>query len=93
METMEAVKSGLIGMLLCTAGHMRQPEYMQSQDGQVIVNRGMVHRDGEWQPYWDGWVEWMLGLGWKRFGLYVWDKLNVRPGDAASPSVDESLSS
>lgn len=41
---------------------------------QVLVNLGLVHRDGEWQPYWDGWVEWMRGQGWKRKGWYVWDK-------------------
>jgi DNA modification methylase len=48
---------------------------------QVLVNLGLVHRDGEWQPYWDGWIEWMRTQGWRRFGWYVWDKLNGMPGD------------
>lgn len=55
---------------------------LRMQDnGQVLVNLGMVHRDGEWQPYWDGWIEWMREQGWKRFGWYVWDKLAGTPGD------------
>ena len=49
--------------------------------GQVLVNLGMIHRDGEWIPYWDGWIEWMRQQGWRRFGWYVWDKLSGMPGD------------
>ena len=51
--------------------------------GQVIVNLGMIHRDGEWQPYWQEWIEWMRGQGWKRFGWYVWDQGPGMPGDWA----------
>ena len=49
--------------------------------GQVLVNLGLIHRDGEWIPYWDAWIEWMREQGWKRFGWYVWDKLSGMPGD------------
>lgn len=49
--------------------------------GQVLVNLGLVHKDGEWWPYWDGWIEWMRAQGWKRFGWYVWDKQFAIPGD------------
>jgi len=49
--------------------------------GQVLVNLGLIHRDGEWVPYWDGWIEWMREQGWRRFGWYVWDKLCALPGD------------
>jgi len=35
---------------------------------QLLVNLGLVHRDGEWVPYWEGWIEWMRGQGWRRFG-------------------------
>ncbi len=52
-----------------------------TDDGQVLVNLGLVHRDGEWIPYWDGWIEWMRSQGWRRFGWYVWDQLNGMPGD------------
>jgi DNA modification methylase len=44
-------------------------------DAQVLVNLGLVHRDGEWLAYWANWCEWMRRQGWRQFGLYVWDKL------------------
>ncbi|MDZ4095933.1 MAG: site-specific DNA-methyltransferase [Paracoccaceae bacterium] len=50
-------------------------------DAQLLVNLGLVHRDSEWQPYWEGWVEWMRGSGWRRFGWYVWDQGPGLPGD------------
>ncbi len=52
-----------------------------AEDGQVLVNLGLVHRDGEWWPYWHGWLDWMRGQGWRRFGLYVWDQGPGLPGD------------
>jgi DNA modification methylase len=50
-------------------------------DGQVLVNLGLIHRDGEWLPYWSDWLDWMRGQGWRRFGLYVWDQGPGLPGD------------
>lgn len=47
-------------------------------DAQLLVNLGLVHRDGEWIPYWEGWVDWMRAQGWRRFGWYVWDQ-GTRP--------------
>lgn len=52
-----------------------------THEAQVLVNLGMIHRDGEWMPYWDGWVEWMRAAGWRRFGWYVWDQGFGLPGD------------
>ena len=52
-----------------------------AEDGQVLVNLGLVHRDGEWQSYWQGWLDWMRGQAWRRFGLYVWDQGPGLPGD------------
>jgi len=52
-----------------------------THDAQVLVNLGLVHRDGEWLPYWDGWIEWMREVGWRRFGWYVWDQGPGLPGD------------
>ena len=49
--------------------------------GQVLVNLGMIHRDGEWIPYWDGWISWMREQGYRRFGWYVWDQGFGLPGD------------
>jgi DNA modification methylase len=51
------------------------------RDAQVLVNLGLVHHDGEWQPYWEGWIEWMRSAGWRRFGWYVWDQGPGLPGD------------
>lgn len=52
-----------------------------AEDGQVLVNLGLVHREGEWVPYWDGWIEWMREKGWRRFAWYVWDQGPGMPGD------------
>lgn len=49
--------------------------------GQVLVNLGLIHREGEWVPYWDSWIEWMREQGWRRFGWYVWDQGSGLPGD------------
>ncbi|GIX10650.1 site-specific DNA-methyltransferase [Elioraea sp.] len=50
-------------------------------DGQVLVNLGLIHREGEWQPYWQSWLDWMRAQGWRRFGLYAWDQGPGLPGD------------
>ena len=52
-------------------------------DGQVLVNLGLIHRDNEVIPYWDGWLAWMRQQGWRRFGWYVWDQGPGMPGDWA----------
>ncbi len=48
---------------------------------QVLVNLGLIHRDNEWQPYWQAWLDWMREQGWRRFGWYVWDQGPGLPGD------------
>ena len=50
-------------------------------DGQVLVNLGLIHRDNEVIPYWDGWLAWMRSQGWRRFAWYVWDQGPGMPGD------------
>ena len=60
-------------------------------DGQVLVNLGLIHRNNEVIPYWDGWLAWMRTMGWRRFGWYVWDQGPGMPGDWAgrlSPSFE-----
>jgi DNA modification methylase len=52
-----------------------------SDSAQVLVNLGLIHRDGEWIPYWDKWLQYMGQLGWRRFGWYVWDQGPGMPGD------------
>jgi DNA modification methylase len=52
-----------------------------AEAGQVLVNLGLIHREGEWVPYWDPWIEWMRAQGWRRFGWYVWDQGFGLPGN------------
>lgn len=52
-------------------GHLKM-----TPKAQVLVNLGLVHKDGEWFPYWDRWIAWMRSRGWRRFGLYVWDQMH-----------------
>lgn len=48
--------------------------------GQVLVNLGLIHRAGEWIPYWESWIDWMREQGWLRVGWYVWDQGAGLPG-------------
>ena len=52
-------------------------------NAQVLVNLGLIHRDQEVIPYWDGWLDWMRTQGWRRFAWYVWDQGPGMPGDWA----------
>ncbi|MEO5375108.1 MAG: site-specific DNA-methyltransferase [Alphaproteobacteria bacterium] len=56
------------------------PEIMRD-DGQVLVNLGLIHRSSEVTLYWNDWCQWMRRQGWRFFGWYVWDKLEALPGD------------
>lgn len=51
-----------------------------ADEAQILVNLGLVHRNNEWLPYWDKWLEYMRAAGWRRFGLYVWDQGPGLPG-------------
>jgi DNA modification methylase len=51
------------------------------EGSQILVNLGLVHKDGEWIPYWQGWIDWMRESGWRRFGWYIWDQGPGLPGD------------
>ena len=52
-----------------------------ADDGQVLVNLGLIHRDNEFVPYWEVWLGWMRSRGWRRFAWYVWDQGPGMPGD------------
>lgn len=54
-----------------------------SDSGQVLVNLGLVHRNGECVEYWRNWIDWMRGAGWRLFGWYIWDQGPGMPGDWA----------
>ena len=48
---------------------------------QVLVNLGLVHRDGSVVPYWDPFIRDMKESGWRHFGWYVWDQMSGMAGD------------
>lgn len=55
---------------------------------QVLVNLGLVHRNGEVDPYWQSLIDHMRSAGWRHFGWYVWDKGFGPPaGDLARPPI------
>jgi DNA modification methylase len=49
--------------------------------GQVIVNLGLVHKNGEVVEYWDALKTAMRRVGFRLFGWYVWDQGFGIPGD------------
>jgi DNA modification methylase len=59
----------------------RHLDVAMAENGQVLVNLGLVHRDNEVVIYWRDWCEWMRSKGWRWFGWYTWDKTESLPGD------------
>lgn len=50
-------------------------------DAQVLVNIGLVHRNGAVIRYWDALISEMEDRGWRLFGWYVWDQLSGMTGN------------
>ena len=50
-------------------------------DTQVLVNLGLIHRDGEVITYWQPLLDDMREHGWRLFGWYVWDQGSGMAGD------------
>lgn len=50
-------------------------------NAQVLVNLGLVHRDGHLKRYWDALIVHMEAHGWRLFAWYVWDQMSGLPGD------------
>jgi DNA modification methylase len=48
---------------------------------QILVNLGLIHKDGAVVPYWQDLIDDMKASGWRLFGWYVWDKGSGLPGD------------
>jgi DNA modification methylase len=48
---------------------------------QILINLGLVHKDGSVFEYWEPLKENLVSDGWRLFGWYVWDKLNGAPGN------------
>jgi DNA modification methylase len=52
-----------------------------TERGQILVNLGLVHRDGEVITYWNPFLDDMRAAGWRHFGWYVWDQMSGMMGD------------
>ena len=52
-----------------------------SHDVQILVNLGLIHRDGEVVRYWDALIGEMRDHGWRLFGWYAWDQLSGMSGE------------
>jgi DNA modification methylase len=50
-------------------------------DGQMLVNLGLVHRDGEVVTYWEPMIATLRAFGYRLFGWYPWDQGFGLPGD------------
>lgn len=48
---------------------------------QILVNLGLVHKDGRVIPYWNDLLTDMTESGWRLFGWYVWDQGSGQAGD------------
>ncbi len=48
---------------------------------QILVNLGLVHRDGEVVPYWQDLIDDMRSANWRHFAWYVWDQGSGMAGD------------
>lgn len=56
---------------------------------QLLVNLGVIHRKGEWIPYWWEWLQAMRRTKWLHVAQYIWDKTYGMPGtshDRLAPS-------
>ena len=54
-----------------------------SADASMLINLGLVHRDGRVIRYWDDWITRTENAGWPLYGWYVWDQGWGLPGDWA----------
>ena len=57
------------------------PALSTARANTVLVNLGLIHRDGEVIDYWQSLVAAMRAAGFKFFGWYVWDQSSGLPGD------------
>ena len=51
------------------------------QQTQILVNLGLIHKDGCVIRYWDDLIADMTANGWRLFGWYVWDQISGLAGD------------
>jgi DNA modification methylase len=52
---------------------------VMAHEGQVLVNLGPTHKDGEVVRYFEPWLAVMKSRGWRLFAEYIWDKGGCTP--------------
>jgi DNA modification methylase len=52
-----------------------------SDNVQLLINLGPIHRKGEWVPYWTEWLQSMRRNKWRIFAQYIWDKTKPAFGE------------
>jgi DNA modification methylase len=52
-----------------------------AKNGQMLVNLGLIHKDGEVVQYWDALICALRMKGYRLFGWYPWDQGFGLPGD------------
>jgi DNA modification methylase len=77
----EYTNGGVLDWDALMRGVFRHLSAAMAEARQVLVNRGLIHRDSEWRPSRHGWLQWMRTRDWRRFGLYAWDQDPGLPGD------------
>jgi len=55
--------------------------FIDNGQTQILVNLGLIHRDGELIQYWHPFLEDMREAAWRLFGWYVWDQGSGMAGD------------
>lgn len=48
---------------------------------QIIVNLGLVHKHNELVWYFNDWLSYMRVIGWRNYGMYIWDKIHGMCGN------------
>ena len=69
-----ADNESLVGCLKDTPSH---------SGTQILINLGLIHKDGEVIEYWNPIVRDMRSASWRLFGWYVWDKIDGMAGNWA----------
>jgi hypothetical protein len=70
----EYTNGGVLDWDALMRGVFRHLSAAMAEGRQVLVNRGLIHRDSEWRPSRHGWLQWMRTRDWWRFGVYALDQ-------------------